>query len=306
MLFFGVTIDLHDPVSITKLGPSAQECWCWLHFQFPTIASSILNESNYKLPMLVYKTASPQEISQWAQRTLVVHPPSHINLDQLRVNEGQKKVPSSDGDHTWMHLVPGEITNGAVSKFCLLFHTHHSPFDGAGSKIIVNHYLTQLAKVLSDSYGASEDTYRFSARPKDTGWLKTRRAEVLFTMEESAGIQTALRISGFTLTHLANFRGRLDPNHALHPGYVLGVFMTRIPVSVFLSPDGTVLPLDRDMLLWVADIAKGQYQAHIELPAGLSCMLQVGEAYTSAIMPAVSANIRFSPYCHIDISKLAY
>ncbi|KAG1879052.1 hypothetical protein F4604DRAFT_1923201 [Suillus subluteus] len=155
-LFFGVTINLHDPVSITKLGSSTQECWCWLCFQFPTIASSILNESNYKLPMSVYKTASPQEISQWVQRTLIIHPPSHIDLNQLWVNEGQKKVPSSDGDHTWMHLVPGEITNGAVSKLCLLFHTHHSPFDGAGLKIIMNHYLTQLAKVLSDSYGASE------------------------------------------------------------------------------------------------------------------------------------------------------
>lgn len=258
-LFFGVTIDLHDPVGVTKLGSSAQECWCWLRFQVPTIASSILNESDHKLPMLVYKTASPQEISRWAQRTLIIHSPSHIDLDQLRVNEGQKKVPSSDGDHTWMHLVPGEIANGAVSKFCLLLHTHHSPFDGAGIKIVVNRYLTQLAKVLSDSYGASEfiewgnelenlppaaynilnfneplpispdspeepsfdhdyyksfgrvlpafgaatkDTYGFSARPKDAGWPETRRAEVLFTREESGGIQTASRISGFTLTHL--------------------------------------------------------------------------------------------------------
>jgi hypothetical protein len=55
-----------------------------------------------------------------------------------------------------MHLVPGEIANGAVSKFGLLFHTHHSPFDGAGLKIIMNRYLTQLVKVLSDSYSASE------------------------------------------------------------------------------------------------------------------------------------------------------
>ncbi|KAG2747223.1 hypothetical protein P692DRAFT_20954547, partial [Suillus brevipes Sb2] len=338
-LFFGLTIDLHDPVDITKLGSSAQECWSWLRFQVPTIASSIIG-SDHELPVMTYTTASPEEISQWVQRTFIIHS-SYIDLDELRVNEGMKEVPSSDGDHTWMHLVLGEIANGAVSQFGLLFHTHHSPFDGAGLKIIMNCYIIHLVKVLSDSSGASEsiewgnelenlpssaysilnsneplpvspdspeepsfdheyyksfvsvlsgfgaaakDTYGFSTRPKDTEWPKTRRAEAVFTMEESAAIQSASKISGYTLTHLAhaalamviiadnppnqsssphfmnnvslaNFRSQLDPNHALHPGYVLGVFMTRIPVSAFLSPDGSVLPLDRDVLLRVAEIA---------------------------------------------------
>lgn len=47
-----------------------------------------------------------------------------------------------------------------------------------------------------------KDAYGFSARPKDTEWPKTRRAEVLFTKEESGRIQTASKIYGFTLTHL--------------------------------------------------------------------------------------------------------
>ncbi|KAG2134036.1 uncharacterized protein EDB93DRAFT_1331335 [Suillus bovinus] len=383
-LFFGVTIDLHDTMSITKLSSSAQECWSWLRFQVPTIASSILNESDYKLPMLIYTTASPQEISRWVQRTLIIHPPSHIDLNQLRINEGLKKVPSSEGDYTWMHLVPGEIANGIVSKFCLLFHTHHSLFDGAGLKIVVNRYLAQLAKVLSDSYSASEfmewgnelgnippaaynilnskeslpispdsledpcfdhdyykslgsvlsalgastkDKYGFSARPKDTKWPKTCRAEVLFTREESERILAASKISGFTLTHLAhaalamvviadnppnslssshylnnpsmaNFRGRLDPKHALHPGYALGISIARIPVSAFLSADGSVLPLDRDILLRVADIAKGQYRALIELPAGLSCMPQGCEAFAMINVHAASTNMLPPNQCY--------
>ncbi|KAG2048192.1 hypothetical protein BDR06DRAFT_1013206 [Suillus hirtellus] len=384
MLFFGVTIDLHDPVSITKLRSSAQECWCWLRFQVPTIASSILNDSDHKLPTLIYTTASSQEISQWTQRTLIIHPPSHIDLAQLRVDEGQMKVPSSDGDYTRMHLVPGEIVNGAVSKFGLLFHTHHSLFDGSGLKIVMNCYLAQLAKVFSDSYSASEliewgnelknlppavynilnskealpippdsleepcfdhdyykslagvlstlgastkDTYGFSARPKDTEWPKTRRAEVSFTREESERILTASKISGFTITHIAhaalamvaiadnppnlassshylnspssaNFRGRLDPKHVLHPGYAITIFITRIPVSAFLSPDGSVLPLDRDMLLQVADIAKGQYRTIIESPAGLSCMPQVVEAFAMVTVPAASANMLPPNQCY--------
>jgi hypothetical protein len=333
---------------------------------------------------MAYTTASPEEISRWAHRTLIVHSPSYIDLDQLRVNEGQKKVPSSDGDQTWMHLVPGEIANGTVSKFGLLFHTHHTPFDGTGLKIVMNRYLMQLARVLSDSYSASDsiewgnelenlppaaynilnsheplpispnspeepsfdheyykslgsvlagfgaaakDTYGFRARQKDAGWPKTRRAEVSLTREESGGIQTASKISGFTLTHLAhaalamvviadnppdsassshylnnmslaNLRGRLDSKYSLHPGYVLGVSMTRIPVSAFLSPDGSVFPLNKNILLKVADIAKEQYRAHIELPAALSCMPQVGEAFASAIVPAATANMLPPNQCY--------
>ncbi|KAG1730003.1 hypothetical protein EDB19DRAFT_1741850 [Suillus lakei] len=383
-LFLGVLVDLHDPVNITKLSSSAQECWCWLRFQIPIVASSI-NGSDHELPTLSYTTATPQEINQWAQRTLIVHSPSQIDLDQLRVNEGQKKVPSSDGDYTRMHIVPGEIANdGTVSKFGLLLHSHHTLFDGNGLKITINRYLMQLAKVLSGSHSASKsiewgnelenlppaaytilnsneplpippdsaqepsfdheyykslgrvltgfgaamkDTYGFRARPKDTEWPKTRRAEVLFTREESGRIQTASKISGFTLTHiahaalamvvmadnppnsasyshylnnmsLANFRSRLDPNYSLHPGYVIGISMTRIPVSVFLSPDGSVFPLDRDILLKVADIAKEQYRAHIDLPAGLSCMPSVGEALVSAIVPAVIANMLPPEQCY--------
>ncbi|KAG2097391.1 hypothetical protein BD769DRAFT_1614434 [Suillus cothurnatus] len=382
-LFFGVIVDLHDPVSTTKLASSAQECWCWLRFQIPTIASSV-NGSDLELPTMAYTTASPEEISRWAHRTLIVHSPSYIDLDQLRVNEGQKKVPSSDGDQTWMHLVPGEIANGTVSKFGLLFHTHHTPFDGTGLKIVMNRYLMQLARVLSDSYSASDsiewgnelenlppaaynilnsheplpispnspeepsfdheyykslgsvlagfgaaakDTYGFRARQKDAGWPKTRRAEVSLTREESGGIQTASKISGFTLTHLAhaalamvviadnppdsassshylnnmslaNLRGRLDSKYSLHPGYVLGVSMTRIPVSAFLSPDGSVFPLNKNILLKVADIAKEQYRAHIELPAALSCMPQVGEAFASAIVPAATANVLPPNQCY--------
>ncbi|KAG2742303.1 hypothetical protein P692DRAFT_20250415 [Suillus brevipes Sb2] len=153
-LFFGLTIDLHDPVNIAKLGSSAQECWSWLRFQVPTIASSVIR-SDHKLPQMTYTTASPGGISQWAQRTFIIHS-SYIDLYELRVNEGMKEVFSSDGDHTWMYLVPGEIANGAVSQFGLLFHTYHSPFDGAGLKIIMNRYLAQLMEVLSDSSGASE------------------------------------------------------------------------------------------------------------------------------------------------------
>jgi hypothetical protein len=166
-MFFGLMVDLHDPVNITKLSSSALECWISLRFQFPTIASFI-SSSDQELPTLTYTTGTPQEIGQWAQRTLLIHSPSIIDLEQLRADESQEKVPSSDGDYTRMHLVPGELANdGTVSKFGLLLHNHHSQFDGSAVKVIMNFYLDQLAKALSDS-----DTYNRSESIQWGGELK--------------------------------------------------------------------------------------------------------------------------------------
>ncbi|OJA20044.1 hypothetical protein AZE42_14175, partial [Rhizopogon vesiculosus] len=53
--------------------------------------------------------------------------------------------------------------------------------------------------------------------------------------------------------------------------------LTRIPNSVFLSPDGSVLPLDKEVLLKVAEIAKVQYRAYMGLPSGLSQCAQLAE-----------------------------
>lgn len=47
-----------------------------------------------------------------------------------------------------------------------------------------------------------KDAYGFRALQKDKEWPKTRRAEVLFTKEESERILVAAKTSGFTLTHI--------------------------------------------------------------------------------------------------------
>ncbi|KIK36259.1 hypothetical protein CY34DRAFT_16503 [Suillus luteus UH-Slu-Lm8-n1] len=177
------------------------------------------------------------------------------------------------------------------------------------------------------AYYEHEGHIRFRTRPKDTEWPKTCHDELLLPLDESTAIQNAVENYGFTLTHLAhaalamvvifdnppnrassahfmnsvslaNFRSQLDPNHcALHPGNVLGVFMTRIPASAFLSSDGSVLPFDRDMLLRVAEIAKGQCLAHEELPTVLSTMPQVGEVLASATVQAAFANMLLLNQC---------
>src|SRR5882757_4158200 len=158
-----------------------------------------------------------------------------------------------------------------------------------------------------------KDTHGFKHRPKNMEWPKTRRAEVLFTREESARILAEAKTSGFTLTHvgtylttsillvcqvknllahaalamvvvadnppnsesashyLSNFcivnsRDRLTSNWSLYPGYAIRGASIRIPNSAFLSFDGIMLPLDKEVLLKVAKIANSQYRAYMELP----------------------------------------
>ncbi|OJA15103.1 hypothetical protein AZE42_05575 [Rhizopogon vesiculosus] len=386
-VFFGLVVDLHDPVSIMKLTSSAQECWCSLRFHFPTIASSIGGSD--ELPTLTYTTGTPQEVNQWAERTLLVHSPSYIDLQQLRVDESQRMVPSPDGDYCWLHLAPGELANdGTVSTFGLLLHCHHSLFDGSAVKIIMNFFLDQLAKVLSGCHSMSEsvqwgnelenlppavfnilntnevlpippdsaqepsfdneyykcigrvladldastkDAYGFKDCRKDMEWPKTRRAEVLFTREESARILAAAKTSGFTLTHVAhaamamiviadnppnsessshylnnlsliNCRGRLTSNWSLYPGYALRSASIRIPITAFLLQDGSALPLNKEVLLKVAEIAKEQYRAYTELPSGLSQNAQIGELFASAVVQS-GCNIKMpADRCYVFVS----
>jgi len=91
--------------------------------------------------------------------------------------------------------------------------------------------------------------------------------------------------SSHYLNNIAMFnrRGRLISNWSLYPGYALSFASIRIPISEFLSFDGSVLPLNKDVLLKVAELAKGQYQAHAELPSGLSQCAQLGELSASAL-----------------------
>lgn len=87
-----------------------------------------------------------------------------------------------------------------------------------------------------------------------------------------------------------NRRNRLNSNYSLYPGFAVTFAAVRIPISALLSADASVLPLDRDMLLKGAELLKGQYQAHLELPSGLSYSAQLGEILTSRIVQAVTAN----------------
>lgn len=164
-LFFAVSVDLNSPVPEDVLSEAARDVWLWLRYQIPTIAASErVNDKG--VSTFVYESGSPSEIDQWAGRTFIVSKQQggNVDLDELRRQLGAQKVPSDAGDQTWLHLVPGSAgtaaSTGAVSKFGLLLHTHHTPFDGVALKIVLTRYLKQLAKRLS-SEGRSGEVFEW-------------------------------------------------------------------------------------------------------------------------------------------------
>lgn len=147
-LFLAVYVDLASPIPESALAKASRDAWLWLRYHIPTIAAS-LSIDDQGVSNIIYRTASPATADQWADRTFIPHKRDGVDLDQLRREVGQGKIPSSAGDQTWLHLVSDNTdASKGVSRFGLLLHTHHAPFDGSGTKVLLNRYLTHLATLL--------------------------------------------------------------------------------------------------------------------------------------------------------------
>ncbi|KAJ6469456.1 hypothetical protein C8R45DRAFT_937855 [Mycena sanguinolenta] len=149
-LFFAVFLDLVHPHSESAaIVAAARAAWISLRYQTPIVATAI-EVGQDEVPMLKYRVPNANQVEEWADRTLRTHHRPALDLGRLREELGNQKVPSLEGDQTWMHLVLGAAdSTGPVSPIGFIFHTHHSVTDGNGCKIIVNRYLTHLAAQLT-------------------------------------------------------------------------------------------------------------------------------------------------------------
>ncbi|KAJ6577965.1 hypothetical protein B0H19DRAFT_1062528 [Mycena capillaripes] len=143
-MFFAAYLDLARPQSDSAIVAAARAAWISLRYQIPIIATSVeVGEDD--VPMLKYRVPNADQVEGWADRTLVLHHRPALDLNRLREELGAQKVPSPDGDQTWMHLVIGSSNSTVpVSRIGFIFHSHHSPTDGNGSKIITNRYLAEF------------------------------------------------------------------------------------------------------------------------------------------------------------------
>jgi hypothetical protein len=150
-MFFAAYLDLARPQSDSTLIAAARAAWISIRFEIPVVATAIeVGEDD--VPMLKYRVPDADQVKGWANRTLVVHHRPALDLNRLREELGAQKIPSTEGDQTWMHLVVGSSNSTVpVSRIGFIFHTHHAVTDGNGSKIIVNRYLTEFAARLVDA-----------------------------------------------------------------------------------------------------------------------------------------------------------
>ncbi|KAF9018929.1 hypothetical protein BDZ89DRAFT_1164941 [Hymenopellis radicata] len=147
-LFFALSIQLIANVPRNKLIVACRESWLWLRYHIPTVACTIHVDGDDQ-GHLQYHSPTPSSASAWADRTFCVH--SGLDLDTLRREVGPWPVPSSAGDQTWLHFSCTDSDSAHVSEFGLLFHSHHTPFDGTGVKLIMIRYLEHLSRFLSSS-----------------------------------------------------------------------------------------------------------------------------------------------------------
>ncbi|KAK0230392.1 hypothetical protein IW262DRAFT_1291523 [Armillaria fumosa] len=150
-LFFAVYVDLTSAHETEKIIDTCRDTWKWLRYYVPIIACTISvddADSGY----LEYHSPTPSGVEEWVARTFIVHDQQVLDLNELRTQVGQTRIPSATGDQTWLHFVANaSVADDAITRVGFLFQSHHAPFDGPGIKLIFSRYLNQVAGSLGTS-----------------------------------------------------------------------------------------------------------------------------------------------------------
>lgn len=143
-LFLGVYITLSTPTAVSEVLERARDAWVAVRFSTPTIAAHT-EQDKADNTLLTYRVAAGAADAQaWARRTIRFHE-THKDLDELRFEVGQRRIPEENGDQTFLYLISRSDTSYGV-----LMHTTHVPFDAGGTKIIMNRFLNKFAQYLAD------------------------------------------------------------------------------------------------------------------------------------------------------------
>ncbi|KAJ6465895.1 hypothetical protein C8R47DRAFT_1154402 [Mycena vitilis] len=153
-----------------------------------------------------------------------------------------------------------------------------------------------LASEMKAIFESTQNQYGFKPRDADRGWVDARRAELVLSRKESDALLAYVKKEPYTLTELAHaalamvvmlenppskdaancslnnycmFDGRSrclrDPHAGKgYPGYALLPPMLRLPISLFMTAEGTPLALDKYLLVKTAGEIRSAYAAHRE------------------------------------------
>lgn len=150
-LFLGVQLALATPVEHDAFLRAARSAWIALRHAVPSIALTTKQDADDNTLMTYHVANTLAEATAWAEHT-VQSVSDHANLDALRVELGKRTIPDAHGHQTFLYIIPQSST-----EFGVLLHTHHTPMDGAGTKIVLTRFLAILAKYIGDQELATKD-----------------------------------------------------------------------------------------------------------------------------------------------------
>jgi len=177
-VFLAVELDFQGNLSMTEFEHVARDTWIALRFQVPTIAARTLIGPNDRAVMTYPLPDSYADLQDWGNRTFRVAP-ANVNLEEWRYEIGQKFIPDSNGDQTFVYATArdGRITG-------LLLHTSHITLDGIGAKVLLNLYLRDLALRLTGETRVDPSALRWGEEYKN---LLPCVSEVLASSEPREG-----------------------------------------------------------------------------------------------------------------------
>ncbi|KAJ7499639.1 hypothetical protein FB451DRAFT_1162102 [Mycena latifolia] len=180
-------------------------------------------------------------------------------------------------------------------------------------------YATLGAEMQTIGESLKDPGYGLKPREGDKGWPRAQRVELVFSKNESEALLDYMKKQPYTLTVLAhatlsmvlvfdnpaseqaaqsfmNFcmvdvRPRLKAPYSSrsgYTGYALAPPMLRLPVSLFLSTEGTQLPLDKYLLLKVMDEIRERYTAH---KMAVGYIAPVGDMFAYGMKAGYASNM---------------
>lgn len=144
-LFRGLNLTMAKPMTTNEFVTRVRTTWEVLRFQEPIIALHTEFDSQ-EAPFMTYRAVeSLNVLRDWSDRT-VRFCEGETDLDDLRFEKGQNRVPEENGDQTFLYVVARSPTS-----YGLLFHSHHAPVDGVGMKIM----FTKFCKIFASGIDSS-------------------------------------------------------------------------------------------------------------------------------------------------------
>ncbi|EPQ50001.1 hypothetical protein GLOTRDRAFT_141642 [Gloeophyllum trabeum ATCC 11539] len=177
-LSLGVELRITSPVKTTDLLDLARSAWIATRLEIPTIAASTEQDRKGDTFISYRALKDEDEARAWAEKTVVLYEETD-DLMEARVEIGKIPLPIPSGEQTFIYIVPR-----SERSYGMLLYTHHTPFDGAASKIVLTKYLKVLANYLADSSLLSFSGYKWG---EEVANLLPPTTEILGPNEDKSG-----------------------------------------------------------------------------------------------------------------------